>query len=156
MNPRHVHPVPDYSGATKEERVERVHQIIRICREHGYEYVFAGYGFMAEDEEFVSAIEDAGLRFIEEQSVETSKPLSNVLRTTRLGISLALIGSGTLLVANLWDRTLGENLYVVLALGGTIALTAGTGFLIAAAISYKLCRSLGLISKVNTIGPDVR
>src|SRR6185503_2480187 len=51
MNPRHVHPLPDYTGATKEERVERVLQIIRICREHGYEYVFAGYGFMAEDAE---------------------------------------------------------------------------------------------------------
>src|SRR5204863_5435817 len=38
MNPRHVHPLPDYTGATKEERVERVKQIIRICREHGYEY----------------------------------------------------------------------------------------------------------------------
>src|SRR5512136_516369 len=26
-----VHRVPDYSGATKEERVERIHQIIRIA-----------------------------------------------------------------------------------------------------------------------------
>jgi acetyl/propionyl-CoA carboxylase alpha subunit len=64
MNPRHVHPVPDYSGATKQERAERVQQIIRICREHGYEYVFAGYGFMAEDADFVRALEAAGLGFI--------------------------------------------------------------------------------------------
>src|SRR6185369_11740405 len=64
MNPRHVHPVPDYSGATKEERVERVQQIVRICREHGYDYVFAGYGFMAEDADFVRALEDAGLTFV--------------------------------------------------------------------------------------------
>jgi acetyl/propionyl-CoA carboxylase alpha subunit len=64
MNPRHVHPLPDYSGASKEEREERVRQIIRICREHGYEYVFAGYGFMAEDAAFVRALEDAGIGFI--------------------------------------------------------------------------------------------
>jgi acetyl/propionyl-CoA carboxylase alpha subunit len=64
MNPRHVHPVPDYSGATREERIERVQQIVRICREHGYDYVFAGYGFMAEDAAFVRALETAGLRFI--------------------------------------------------------------------------------------------
>jgi acetyl/propionyl-CoA carboxylase alpha subunit len=64
MNPRFVHPVPDYTGATKDERVERVAQIVRICREHGYDYVFAGYGFMAEDADFVRALEEAHLRFI--------------------------------------------------------------------------------------------
>src|SRR5215470_4531627 len=53
MDPKHVHPVPDYTGATKEERLERIDQIISICREHDYGYVFAGYGFMAEDAEFV-------------------------------------------------------------------------------------------------------
>jgi acetyl/propionyl-CoA carboxylase alpha subunit len=64
MNPKHVHPLPDYTGATKEERLERVQQIVRICREHGYEYVFAGYGFMAEDAAFVRVLEEAGLTFV--------------------------------------------------------------------------------------------
>ncbi|HWI40139.1 MAG TPA: biotin carboxylase N-terminal domain-containing protein, partial [Verrucomicrobiae bacterium] len=59
-----VHRVPDYTGASKEERVERIHQIIQIARENGYDSIFAGYGFMAEDEEFVAAIENAGLKFI--------------------------------------------------------------------------------------------
>lgn len=64
MNPQHVHAVADYSGATKDERVERIRQIIAICKQHRYEYIFAGYGFMAEDAEFVRSIEDAGLKFI--------------------------------------------------------------------------------------------
>lgn len=64
MDPRHVHPVPDYSGASKDEREERIRQIIGICRTHGYDYVFAGYGFMAEDAHFVRSLEEAGLRFI--------------------------------------------------------------------------------------------
>jgi len=64
MDPKCVHPVPDYTGATKEERVERIRQIIQICRDHGYEYIFAGYGFMAEDAHFVRSIEEAGLKFI--------------------------------------------------------------------------------------------
>src|SRR6185295_5890190 len=64
MDPHHVHPVPDYSGATKDEREERIRQIIEICRTHGYDYVFAGYGFMAEDAHFVRSLEEAGLRFI--------------------------------------------------------------------------------------------
>jgi acetyl/propionyl-CoA carboxylase alpha subunit len=61
---RRVHRVPDYSGASKEERIERINQIIRIARDNGYDSIFAGYGFMAEDEEFVAAIEKAGLKFI--------------------------------------------------------------------------------------------
>ncbi len=59
-----VHRVPDYSGASKEERVERIGQIIKIAKDNGYGAVFAGYGFMAEDEEFVAAIENAGLSFM--------------------------------------------------------------------------------------------
>ena len=59
-----VHRVPDYTGASKEERVERIHQIIRIAQDNGYDSIFAGYGFMAEDEEFVAAIEKAGVTFI--------------------------------------------------------------------------------------------
>ena len=61
---RRVHRVPDYSGASKEERVERIHQIIKIALDNGYDSIFAGYGFMAEDDEFVAAIEKAGLKFI--------------------------------------------------------------------------------------------
>ena len=61
---RRVHRVPDYSGASKEERVERINQIIQMAKDNGYDSIFAGYGFMAEDEEFVAAIEKAGLSFI--------------------------------------------------------------------------------------------
>jgi acetyl/propionyl-CoA carboxylase alpha subunit len=64
MEPEHVHRVADYTGATREERMLRVQQMIDICREHGYRYVFAGYGFMAEDADFVRAIEQAGLTFM--------------------------------------------------------------------------------------------
>ncbi|RNC72276.1 MAG: biotin carboxylase [Desulfuromonadales bacterium] len=59
-----VHRVPDYSGASKEERVERMQQIVQIAHDNGYDSIFAGYGFMAEDEEFVATIENAGLKFI--------------------------------------------------------------------------------------------
>lgn len=59
-----VHRVPDYSGASKEERIERINQIILMAKDNGYDSIFAGYGFMAEDEEFVAAIEKAGLKFI--------------------------------------------------------------------------------------------
>jgi len=64
IDPSRVHAVQDYTGASKEERHERIAEIIGIAKDNGYDYIFAGYGFMAEDEEFVRSIEDAGLRFI--------------------------------------------------------------------------------------------
>ncbi len=70
---RRVHRVPDYTGATKEERVERMNQIVQIAKDNGYDSVFAGYGFMAEDEEFVATIERAGLKFIGPNSVTQAR-----------------------------------------------------------------------------------
>jgi acetyl/propionyl-CoA carboxylase alpha subunit len=63
-DPKRVHRVPDYSGASKEERQQRIQQIIGIARENNYNSIFAGYGFMAEDEEMVRSMEEAGLNFI--------------------------------------------------------------------------------------------
>ena len=63
-DPDRVHRVPDYTGGNKEERTQRIQQIIAIAKENGHDSIFAGYGFMAEDEALVSAIEAAGLTFI--------------------------------------------------------------------------------------------
>ena len=63
-DPDRVHRVPDYSGADKEEREQRIQQIINIARDNNYNAIFAGYGFMAEDEAMVAAMENAGLNFI--------------------------------------------------------------------------------------------
>jgi pyruvate carboxylase len=64
QNPERIHRVPDYTGANKEERDQRIAQIIRIASENGYNAIFTGYGFMAEDETMVAAMEQAGLNFI--------------------------------------------------------------------------------------------
>ena len=63
-DPNRVHRVPDYSGANKEERIQRINQIIAIAHDNGYNAIFAGYGFMSEDEEMVRSMEQAGLNFI--------------------------------------------------------------------------------------------
>ncbi len=63
-DPSRVHRVPDYTGADKEERNIRIQQIISIAKDNGYNSIFTGYGFMAEDENMVSAMERAGLNFI--------------------------------------------------------------------------------------------
>ena len=63
-DPSRVHRVPDYTGADKTEREQRIQQIIQIAKTNNYTAVFAGYGFMAEDEAMVAAMEAAGLTFI--------------------------------------------------------------------------------------------
>ena len=62
--PHNVHRVPDYMGAGQEERQKRIAQIAAIAVEHGYTHVFAGYGFMAEDADFVAALERASVGFM--------------------------------------------------------------------------------------------
>lgn len=64
VHPRNVHRVADYTGASGEEKAARIREILAIAKTFGYDSIFAGYGFMAEEEEFVAAIEGAGLRFI--------------------------------------------------------------------------------------------
>lgn len=59
-----IHHVPDYIGVGREEKIQRIHQIIQICRDYGYTHLFAGYGFMAEDSEFIRMVEKAGLNFV--------------------------------------------------------------------------------------------
>lgn len=63
-DPSRVHRVPDYSGADKEERAQRIQQIVNIAKSNGYNCIFAGYGFMSEDAEMVEGMEKAGLNFI--------------------------------------------------------------------------------------------
>ncbi len=62
--PKNVHRVPDYMASGADEKAARIRQIVGIAVGEGYTHVFAGYGFMAEDAEFIQAIENAGLRFI--------------------------------------------------------------------------------------------
>jgi acetyl/propionyl-CoA carboxylase alpha subunit len=61
---QNVHRIPDYMGHNAEERRERIDDILRIAVSNQYTHVFAGYGFMAEDADFIAAIEHAGLSFV--------------------------------------------------------------------------------------------
>ena len=63
-NPKTVHRVTDYTGTDGREREARIAEIVGIARDHGYNAVFAGYGFMAEDEALAEALEAAGLMVI--------------------------------------------------------------------------------------------
>ena len=57
--PSNVHRVADYMGVGQAEKLERIDEIIEIAESNGYTHIFAGYGFMAEDSDFIKAIEAA-------------------------------------------------------------------------------------------------
>lgn len=63
-NPKAVHRVTDYTGTNRRAREARIAEIVGIARDHGYNAVFAGYGFMAEDEALAEALEAAGLMVV--------------------------------------------------------------------------------------------
>ena len=90
-NPARVHRVQDYTGATKEERHARIDQIVKIAKRVGYDSIFAGYGFMAEDEEMVAAMEAAGLNFIGpcSQTVE-SAGRKDLAKRTALAVDVSV------------------------------------------------------------------
>jgi acetyl/propionyl-CoA carboxylase alpha subunit len=62
--PDNVHRIPEYMGSGQEAKARSIADIIGIAKGHGYTHVFAGYGFMAEDAEFIEAIERSGVRFM--------------------------------------------------------------------------------------------
>ena len=59
-----VHHIPDYVGSSREERQQCIDKILRLCKQHNYTHLFAGYGFMAEDGDFVRQIEEANICFV--------------------------------------------------------------------------------------------
>ena len=90
-DPDRIHRVPDYTGASKEERTQRIAQIIKIAKQNGYNSIFAGYGFMAEDEEMVASMEAAGLNFIGpcSQTVHSAGLKDEAKRTAlKVGVSV--------------------------------------------------------------------
>ncbi|WP_437954879.1 biotin/lipoyl-containing protein [Sorangium sp. So ce119] len=91
LHPARVHRVKDYTGATKDERVKLMHEIVAIARAGGYTHVFAGYGFMAEDEEFVRTLEEAGLVFIgPRSSVQRAAGLKDEAKRTALASAVSV------------------------------------------------------------------
>lgn len=100
-DPSRVHRVPDYTGANKEERQQRIQQIVQIAHDNGYNSIFAGYGFMSEDAEMVQAMEDAGLIFIGPGSyTQRSAGLKDEAKRTALKANVSVtpgVNNGTTL-----------------------------------------------------------
>ena len=97
--------------------------------------------------EFAEYLEsDTGRQFVEEITVRSAPPTNKILNSIQRGVILVLAGLGLLVLGNLFDNSLGGDLYIVLVVGGTTGLMLGIGFLISTAITYYLSKSWGLLA----------
>ena len=83
---------------------------------------------------------DAGKRFLESLAMEQRTPYGRILGAAQAGVILVLLGLGLLFLRGA-IRGAEEGFLI----GGTITLSLGLGFGVAAALSYFLSKSFGLL-----------
>jgi hypothetical protein len=86
----------------------------------------------------------AGKRFFESLHFDLADSVNRILNAVQLGMALLLLGFALLGVRATQDDRLIRD---VLLMIGAPAMGIGTGFLVSATISYRLCRSWGLIKE---------
>ena len=86
----------------------------------------------------------SGAQFVDSFSSEREEPASGILRSTHRGIVLVVVAAGCLglIKAYGWDN---NPLLVI----GVILLCLGIGFLISAAVSHRLSKTLGLAQRTG-------
>lgn len=87
---------------------------------------------------------ESGRRYFEALESDLRDPLTRILNGIQLGVGLLLLGFS--LVAVRVGQT-DEAARNALLLIGVPGMALGAGFLISAAISYRLCKSWGLLAK---------
>lgn len=95
-------------------------------------------------EEFTAYLQsEAGVNFFEQMSVEPISPLTKILNSIRIGVVLTLLGAGLMIFTPQFP---GPDMSNIIFLCGIISFAVGAGFLISAAISYRLVKVWGLIN----------
>ena len=86
---------------------------------------------------------EAGKQFVDGLGTERITPYERILSSAQAGIIIAVFG-----VALLWLRSMGGvDQEHAMTIFGTLAVALGLGFGIAAAVSYFLSRSFGLLDR---------
>jgi hypothetical protein len=97
------------------------------------------------NQELVAFLEGpAGKRFIESLHFDLADSVDRILNAVQLGLALLLLGFSLLGVRTTQD---GRFIRDVLLMVGAPAMGVGTGFLVSAIVSYRLCRSWGLVKE---------
>ena len=100
-------------------------------------------GSVAELAQFLNT--DAGTRFLSGLAGEALGPHSRILRAVQSGLVLGALGVGLFIYGWFSPTIPGDATHAINAVA-TILLSLGIGFLIAAAVSYRLSNQMGLLS----------
>ena len=86
---------------------------------------------------------EAGQRFFENLTTERAMPTTKILGSIQKGTILLLLGVGLMIAGRVFDSPqINETFFVF----GIIGLMLGLGFLVSAAIAYRLSKSWGLLT----------
>ena len=90
----------------------------------------------------------SGAHFVDSFSSDQEEPTSGVLRSTHRGIILVVVAIGCLGLTMVygWNNN-------PLLVGGVILLCLGIGFLVSAAVSHRLSRTLDLARRTGNTQP---
>jgi len=93
---------------------------------------------------------EGGKQFIEALSMENvegipskGSPTEKILAAVQKGVILTLLGLGFLLLAWRYHREDPGDFFTII---GVVGLSLGVGFLLSAGVSYRLSRSMGLLT----------
>jgi len=93
---------------------------------------------------------EGGTRLMDNLKVEhgATRAENSILRATQIGIVLMMLGLGLVALGRyLTYRYSSFDEYEVLTIFGVVALSLGGGFLVSAAASYRLGRTLGVLNR---------
>lgn len=104
-------------------------------------------------EEFTAYLQsDAGRSFFDNFTSEPATPVVKILGAIQKGAILTLLGVGLFILGKMFAEPQLDKFFVqpqggnVMIIGGVVSFMIGAGFLISAAISYRLAKSWGMIS----------
>jgi hypothetical protein len=107
----------------------------------------------SNNQELVAFLEGpGGKRFFESLDYDLADSVNRILTALQLGLALLLLG-----LALLGVRTTQEDRLIrdVLLMVGAPSIGVGTGFLVSAIVSYRLCRAWGLVKeKKGSVGVE--
>jgi hypothetical protein len=94
---------------------------------------------------------EAGQRFFENLTTERTTPTTKILGSIQKGAILLLLGVGLMIAGRVFDSPQANETFFVL---GIIGLMLGLGFLVSAAIAYRLTKAWGLLTMGASNNPS--